>query len=179
LAQVQQRGSAVTREQITSPESSSPARISLTDDCLVIRVIPDCILLTEHGSDLGFSLEVMVFREQEHAVEDDLMTLWKRVLVNVSATIVVLIAILFVISRFVIVTSFAELESENIQQNVRRVTNDLNENISPLDVTNSHWAASDDFYAFVEYGNQEFIESNLLDIAFDSTGLRLNVMLYL
>jgi sensor domain CHASE-containing protein len=71
---------------------------------------------------------------------DELMTLRKRVLVNVSATIVALIALLFVIFRFVIMASFAELENENILQNVRRVLNVLEDDITTLDSTTFDWA---------------------------------------
>jgi sensor domain CHASE-containing protein/nitrogen-specific signal transduction histidine kinase/CheY-like chemotaxis protein len=106
------------------------------------------------------------------------MTLRKRVLIIVSATTVGLITVLYAISHFVIIDSFADLEREKIQQNVRRVENALSEAILALDLTTFDWAAWDDTYAFAEDGNSVFIESNLLDAALDSTGLRLNVIMF-
>ena len=105
------------------------------------------------------------------------MTLHKKVLITIGATIACLFVILFVLSQVVILNSYEELEEQNTRQNVERVLNVFSDDLSDLDATTFDWAAWDDTYAFIEDRNEEYIESNLVDGTFIDLGL--NLMLFI
>jgi PAS domain S-box-containing protein len=105
------------------------------------------------------------------------MTLQKKVLVTIGATILCLILILYAISQISILSGFTELEEQNARETVEQAKNVFSNERSTLDTISYDWAAWDDTYAFVEDRNEEYIESNLVDEKF--TGLRLNLILFI
>lgn len=105
------------------------------------------------------------------------MRLRKKTLLVSGVTLILMILIIYATSQVIVMGSFDELEEQNTGQNLERVLNALSDTLSRLDAFNNGWAAWDDTYEFIEDGNDEYIESNLVDETF--TGANLNLMLFL
>ena len=105
------------------------------------------------------------------------MTLRKKTIFIIVITLTCLIVVLYAISRFVMLESFAELEEQNTRQHVERALGALSDELSSLDAMTWDWASWDDTYAFVEDANTAYIKSNLVDETF--VNLRLNLMLFI
>ena len=103
------------------------------------------------------------------------VTLRNRTLLIIGLTIVGFVALLYGISQTVTVGRFEDLEEHSTEQGVQRAIVALDHELSSLDNLVADWAAWDDTYEFVQDGNQEYIESNLVDETFETN--RLNVML--
>jgi len=105
------------------------------------------------------------------------MTLRKKTLIIISATVVSLLLVLYAASRTILLDGFAELEEQHTRQNVERARSALLDELSVLDTMVFDWAAWDDTYTFIKDANEEYIESNLVDETFTSP--RLNFMLFI
>ncbi|OGO01578.1 MAG: hypothetical protein A2Y59_04460 [Chloroflexi bacterium RBG_13_52_14] len=105
------------------------------------------------------------------------MTLRSKTLLIIGIALIGLIGIVYFTSSKLILNSFANLEEERTSEHVARVLNVLSEDISGIDTMTNDWAAWDDTYAFIEDGNQKYIDTNPTDDSF--AGLRLNVMLFI
>ena len=106
------------------------------------------------------------------------MTLRKKTLGIIGVTFLALIGILYTMSQTILLESYIRLEDQSARRNVERVLSAFAESLSALDTTTFDWAAWDDAYAFIEDMNEAFIRANLVDAAFDSTGLRINALLF-
>ncbi len=104
------------------------------------------------------------------------MRLRNKTLISIGLTIVFLLSLLYVSSHLILLNGFARLEEENVQQNLDRVLSALQNDIDALDATAFDWAARDDTYVFVADGNQDYVDSNLVDETF--LHMRLNFVLY-
>jgi PAS domain S-box-containing protein len=102
------------------------------------------------------------------------MTLNKKMLLVVGTTAVILVTALFFASRTILLGSFARIEENQVQANLQRVLSALKNEVISLDVLAADWATWDDSYAFIVDGNQEYVESNLVD--FGNT--RINFLLF-
>ncbi len=105
------------------------------------------------------------------------MTLRRKTLCIISATIIMSIVILYIVSRTIILQSFITLENNNTAEHVERARNVLLDSFVALDTFLFDWAAWDDTYQFIEDRNEEYIRSNLVDATFTSP--RLNVMIFM
>lgn len=105
------------------------------------------------------------------------MSLRCKSLIIICLTLVGLVAMLYLVSRKVLLRSFGELEQRAVWKEVRRVLSVLSDELSTLDEIAYDWAAWDDTYKFIEDANEDYIRSNLTDETF--TGLRLNLMLFI
>jgi PAS domain S-box-containing protein len=105
------------------------------------------------------------------------MTLRKRTLLIIGLTLIGLIALLYTITSIILLDSFARLEEQDARQNVSRVQSALSDSLQTLNATAGDWAPWDDTYAFVEDGNEAFIQNNLVDSTF--ANLQLNLMLFI
>ena len=105
------------------------------------------------------------------------MNLRKNTLMIIGATLLFLVIILFVISQFIVIANFVDLENQNMHQNVERALNALSNEISDLDDFANDWASWDDTYAFIQNNNSEYISSNLVDETFVHSDI--NVILYI
>jgi PAS domain S-box-containing protein len=104
------------------------------------------------------------------------MTLRRKTLLIVGATNLMLIAVLYVHLRVIVLGGFAKLEEQAVNQKVGQALSALSDEIDSLDTMVFDWAAWDDTYIFVVDGNQDYVESNLVDETFTSP--RLNLMLF-
>jgi len=105
------------------------------------------------------------------------MSLRKKTLIIVGLTLVCLIAILYAVSRFILLDSFSQLERRLVQNNVYRVKASLDYDLATLSRTTNDWAAWDDTYAFIVDANESYIKANLVDSTFIT--LRLNLIMFI
>lgn len=105
------------------------------------------------------------------------MSLRRKIMLFLSMISVGLLVILFAISQTILIDSYSELEERAVVLDAHRVTSALEGKLATMDTTNYDWAAWDDTYNFIIDGNEEYIESNLVDSTF--TILSFNVMLYI
>jgi PAS domain S-box-containing protein len=87
------------------------------------------------------------------------------------------IATLYLVSRIILLGSFAELEERSISRDVERVRDSLTKEIEELDYTTRDWAWWDETCAFVQNGNEAFIKINLNDTTLDA--LKINAILFI
>ena len=105
------------------------------------------------------------------------MTLRRKTLTVIGMTFLGLMVILYLVSRNILLDSFAELEEYDTRQDVGQVLSALSVERSGLGAVAGDWSEWDDTYAFIEDANNEYIRSNLVDGTF--TGLRLNLMMFI
>ncbi len=106
------------------------------------------------------------------------MTIRRKTISIICLTFIVLIGLLYTISRKVLLDSYAQLAERSVKQNIKRFQNVLSEDISSLSTNAYDWSAWDDTYAFIEDVNGEYLQSNLTNDTVDNDGLRLNLMLF-
>ncbi|MDY7000829.1 MAG: CHASE4 domain-containing protein, partial [Thermodesulfobacteriota bacterium] len=104
------------------------------------------------------------------------MSLRKSAILIIIITFVGLLAILYGTSRYIILSSFIDLEKQIVGQNLERGRNALDNEIAKIDSFANDWGAWDDTYEFVVDKNDEYIRSNLADETF--MGIPLSVMLF-
>lgn len=103
------------------------------------------------------------------------MTLWKKTLLVIALSMGILGLTLYVIQRFLVLRSFAQLESQYARRDVERAALALNAEAERLDVLARDWAAWDDTYQFVVERNEAYRRSNLVEQTFVDAGI--NVVL--
>jgi signal transduction histidine kinase len=104
------------------------------------------------------------------------MTLRRRTLLVIGATLLGLNAALYVISSALLLRHSARAEEQDTQQVVKGVLNVFDQNLYQFNQRFADWSAWDDTYEFIENRNQSYIQSNLIDTQLSN--LRLNLMLY-
>jgi signal transduction histidine kinase len=105
------------------------------------------------------------------------MTLRKRTLLVIGATLLGLNSALYVISSALLMRHSSRAEEQDTQQIVKGVLNVFEQNLQQFNQRFADWSAWDDTYQFVEDGNQEYIQSNLINTQLSN--LRLNLMLFI
>jgi len=91
------------------------------------------------------------------------MTLRKKTLVIIGATLISLIVALYVFSQVIFLNSFVRLEEDSVRRNVQRALNALNDEIARIHATDRDWAHWTDAYNFVDDLNDNFREGNTHD----------------
>lgn len=89
----------------------------------------------------------------------------KVFLVIVVVSVTLFFSVDFLFSR-VIKTDFLALEKRELETNVSRVTDALQNKIDELAVKLGDWAQWDDTYGYMESGDEEYVESNLQNDTF-------------
>ncbi|UBF25798.1 response regulator [Kovacikia minuta CCNUW1] len=102
------------------------------------------------------------------------MTLRKRTLIIIGATLIGLNAVLYSISTRLLLGSLVQAEEQDTRQMMKGVLNVFAKSLEQFNEKYIDWSVWDDAYKFVEDGNQEFIQSNLIDPQL--ANLRINVM---
>ncbi len=105
------------------------------------------------------------------------MTLRNKVLLMIGITIVCLVSFVYVASRFTLLKDLEVIEENEANKNVERVLSAFHYTISDLETQTLDWSSWDDTYAFIETGDEEYVQSNLVIGTFLS--LRLNLMLFI
>jgi two-component sensor histidine kinase/sensor domain CHASE-containing protein len=105
------------------------------------------------------------------------MSIRLRTLLLIAGTTVGLLVLLYTISAFLFMASFARLERREALRGLEQARNALAGELDELAVFNHDWASWDDTYAFVQDRNSSYLQANLVDQTF--TGARLNLMMFL
>ncbi len=105
------------------------------------------------------------------------MSLYKKTLLVIGATLIGLVVILYVASRTILMGGFEELETRIAIRDVGRILEAIDADLSSLELLAGDWAAWDDTYEFIEDLNQAYIDSNLVDETFIDA--RLNLILFI
>jgi signal transduction histidine kinase len=105
------------------------------------------------------------------------VTIRKLTILAITISFSIMIVIMLVISRFVLLNNFNNIEANNVQLNTARVQSALSYTLSDMGSTTTDWASWDDTYTFIEDGNSKYINSNLTDSTFIE--LRLNLILFI
>mgnify|MGYP005851394107 CR=1 FL=1 len=104
------------------------------------------------------------------------MTLRKKTLAVIGATLVALIAALYGISQLILLSSFAHLEEDHTRQHVEQIAAALTDDLAQLGSTVGDWAPWDETYVFVEDRNPDYITGNLNEETL--VNLRLNLIVF-
>lgn len=104
------------------------------------------------------------------------MTLRSKILIVTSATLIGLVTVLYFVSYAILQNSFSRLEEDETREKVQRVLAALSDEVSQVNSVAGDWAPWDDAYAFVQDGNQNFIDTNLVDNTF--VNLRLSLIIF-
>ena len=99
-----------------------------------------------------------------------------KIILIILLIISIIIGFFYFISQKVILESFISLEKDQIETNLKRVDFSFQNAISELNVKLGDWAVWDDSYNFIKDKNEEFIKSNLTNVAF--TTLKINTMFF-
>jgi len=103
------------------------------------------------------------------------MKIRKKTLLLISLTLTSLITVILTSVSTILLRSFRDLEIENTKENLARVDEFINEELSKLNLTSKDWAEWDDTYFFVQSPHFNYIEKNLYEDIFDN--LRINLFL--
>jgi PAS domain S-box-containing protein len=105
------------------------------------------------------------------------MTLRAKALVILGISLLSLAGLIYITSRFTFMRGLEEIEERNTGRQVEQAMGALSQIISGLEADNANWAAWDDTYAFIEDGNEEYIQSNIADGTFIT--MKLNLMMFI
>lgn len=105
------------------------------------------------------------------------MKLRKKTLLIIGAAIISLIVVLYVSASVILLHDFHNLEAEYVRQDVVRALDGLDDDLSNLETIAQDQAEWDDTYAFMNYPNSDYINSNFVDGMFAYQ--RLNFLLLL
>ncbi len=101
------------------------------------------------------------------------MTLRNKTLLVIGATLLGLLALLYLVAQTILLAGFVRLEEQEVRGSVQRVLDALAADLEALDATAGDYAGWDDTYAFASDGNVVYVETNLIDQTY--ANLRLNV----
>jgi sensor domain CHASE-containing protein/nitrogen-specific signal transduction histidine kinase/CheY-like chemotaxis protein len=103
------------------------------------------------------------------------MTLRKKTITIIAALLAIVTAVLYTASETIMLSGFSGLEDRDTQQNVQRVVNALDDDLTDLSEKTADWAVWDDIYNYMERPNPEFVEKNFLPRTF--TDLKVNYLM--
>jgi signal transduction histidine kinase len=104
------------------------------------------------------------------------MSLRRKTLMIIGATLISLIVVIYVFSQVITMNGFLHLEETTVQRNVDRAVNGLNDEMDVIYSTNQDWANWTDTYNFVDDLNGNYRDGNTHDGIYQSYNL--NVMLF-
>ncbi|MBM3309760.1 MAG: HAMP domain-containing protein [Candidatus Altiarchaeales archaeon] len=104
------------------------------------------------------------------------MKLHKKTFTAICLVTMALLLAGYYISQSILLSSYARLEKQDTEQKMGRILGVLSDDVSGLDAIASDWAAWDDTYAFVQDGNEEYTQSNVVYNSFSNN--RVNLMLF-
>ena len=104
------------------------------------------------------------------------MSIRLKVLGAILVTFLPLFITIFAISQSVLLSSFAQLEQKSALENITRVQNVLQDNVTAQLSTNGDWATWSDTYEFIQGNYPEYAADNLYTDAIVT--LNLNMLLF-
>jgi signal transduction histidine kinase len=106
------------------------------------------------------------------------MQLRKRVFVIMTMVSIAMILTMYAGSQFILLPSYVILEEQRFKANVETALNILSNELDELNSKTGDWAEWDDTYEFIQYTNDNYIQTNLAD-ATSFVNLRVNLMLFI
>ncbi|RKO67823.1 HD domain-containing phosphohydrolase [Desulfofundulus salinus] len=94
------------------------------------------------------------------------MSLKTRIVLTLCAAFAILALVFFAVFHVIANNIVAELERDDLKQNIERALQALEREMAELDKSAQDWATWDDTYTFVKDRNREYIEKNLVDNVF-------------
>ncbi len=119
----------------------------------------------------------MKYKYTAGKTEGNPLTLRKKTMLIIGATLVCLIVILYFTTSTIMMDGFSRLEEQDTVKNVNRVLQSLDDDIADLNGYVGDWAAWDETYTFINDRNYDFVERNIPNKTF--LEMRLNLMLYI
>lgn len=101
------------------------------------------------------------------------MSLRSRVATLLVALSMVLVAIMYAAQELVVMPTFVQLERTGAARNVSRCLEALDRDLQSLSNTTNDWASWDDTYKYIQDGNLQYQNSNLVDESFSNAHLNL------
>jgi sensor domain CHASE-containing protein/nitrogen-specific signal transduction histidine kinase len=101
------------------------------------------------------------------------MSLRSKILIILFFVLCLYASLDYGIQRLVIFPSFITLERDEAKKDMERCVEALRREVHHLDALANDWAAWDDTYEFVQDGNKDYIESNLVLESFTDTDLNI------
>lgn len=105
------------------------------------------------------------------------MSLLKKTMIVTGFTLIALIIILYAASQAILMNSVKNMEERAVEENIQRALDILADDLSTMNDIAANGSAWDETYANINNGDDEFIESNLVESTF--TDLRINFVLYI
>lgn len=105
------------------------------------------------------------------------MNLRRKTMLAMTITPIIIIIIMLAGAKLILLDSFATIEIQLAESNVKRGLSALANMLSELDSTVRDWAAWDDTYIFIQDANEKYKESNLVDETF--ANLEVNMMIFI
>jgi signal transduction histidine kinase len=105
------------------------------------------------------------------------MSILKKTVLMVVCITVALFTLVYIISNFIYIKGFAMLEQQQVERNIIRVSDSLQDKLDNLYAFCVDWAASDDTYYFAKQYNKEYVDKNLTDDSFTTSDTDLFMVL--
>ena len=106
------------------------------------------------------------------------MTLRNRTLVIIGATLLGLNAALYGISSTLLLGNSQRAEEQDTRQMMKGVLSVLSQHLEQFNDSFADWSSWDDAYQFIEDGNPDFIQSNLIDSQLEMMQINLIVFVH-
>lgn len=105
------------------------------------------------------------------------MTLRKKTLLIIGATLACLFAIVYLFSSYILLGGFAGVERDETIDNVQQANHAITSEVEAMAAQARDWSFWDDTYLFIEDRNQKYIDSNL-DADESFVNQQLNFMIF-
>ncbi len=102
------------------------------------------------------------------------MNLRTKIFLFIGVILITFFLLIGLSFRYVLTRDFSELEQREMNRNLSRVTEALSGKFEEVSVKLSDWAQWDDTYEYISDHNEEYIQSNLQNVALDI--LRINAV---
>ena len=106
------------------------------------------------------------------------MRLRAKILIITVAVSAALFLAIYVGSQFILMNDYVRLEKQQVQENMERTLNVISNEQHELSSTAGDWAVWDDTYAFIQDGDDEYVQANLMDPE-GFANLRVDVLLFI
>jgi signal transduction histidine kinase len=104
------------------------------------------------------------------------MRLRKKTVIIITALAVSTMLLTYILSQSLLLGTFAELERQDVFNNIQRASNAVNNEIADLNSKCGDWAEWDDSYNFMKDNNSNYAEANINVASF--INLRINLLMF-
>lgn len=97
-------------------------------------------------------------------------------LIIISMIFLIVVVFLYLYSKYMFLDEFMAMDEKSAKDNIKRVLNILDYEISSFSAVVADWSSWDDTYKFIQDANEDYINSNLVDSTF--TNLNISLMMF-